>query len=525
MASLVDEANNQSIAAQIQELRNRAARVIKLDVRGLRSQIQIQYRFPGEERPSTEITINVQRHEPQCEQLMAAVGEVLGQNHAQLQHFGISKLKFLNNSYPQFWRGLAANRVLEQVRFGEVEFPNEPDFPSFLANQELRLFVLSACRFSDGAFRSFCQGIQSSRIKKLHIRDGNRALGIAWSLLWSALEHGATRLESLEVGFSDSAPHGSETGFESLLTNNTNIQSLCLHGCFWDRDRHPFFVALGRGLAVNTTVKFLNLDSSSMSGTSTIYKGMIQTMFAEGLDQNMAVNSLTVKMDVCPNTVNALVDGLEDMMRNRASAATRGDRHPEESLPVLKEVAITFGDSFHEDPLATDALRDLFLDRLSRSVVILVEKVKVQSLPRGQLLSPKVYDFIRSTQITERLELSGYYGRPDDKKLVNLADAMEANNSISEIQVGRERFDTMTNLLPSRNKYRIRCQCRRNEIQVHTLRKNENLNLLPLVLTKLLPSDDTPADENERRKIEARQLVDRTIAYEVLKDIPVLFAV
>ena len=102
---------------------------------------------------------------------------------------------------------------------------------------------------------------------------------------------------------------------------------------------------------------------------------------------------------------------------------------------------------------------------------------------------------------------------------------MEANNSISEIQVGRERFDTMTNLLPSRNKYRIRCQCRRNEIQVHTLRKNENLNLLPLVLAKLLPSDDTPADENERRKIEARQLVDRTIAYEVLKDIPVLFAV
>ena len=60
---------------------------------------------------------------------------------------------------------------------------------------------------------------------------------------------------------------------------------------------------------------------------------------------------------------------------------------------------------------------------------------------------------------------------------------------------------------------------------MHTLRKDENLNLLPLVLAKLLPSDDTPADDEKRGEIEARQLVGRTIVFEMLKDIPALFAV
>ena len=141
------------------------------------------------------------------------------------------------------------------------------------------------------------------------------------------------------------------------------------------------------------------------------------------------------------------------------------------------------------------------------------------------MLSSKMYDFIRSTQVTKSLTLGRFHRRPVDNTFINLADAMEANNSILELKVGRKQFHTTTNLLSSPNKHRIRCKCRRNKIKVQSLRKNENLNLLPLVLTKLLPSDDTPADENERRKIEARQLVDRTIAYEVLKDIPVLFAV
>ena len=142
------------------------------------------------------------------------------------------------------------------------------------------------------------------------------------------------------------------------------------------------------------------------------------------------------------------------------------------------------------------------------------------------MLSSKMYDFIRSTQVTKSLTLGRTRRRPIDNTFVDLADAMEANNSIAEIKAGREEFNnTTTNLLSSPNKYRIRCQLRRNEIQVHTLRKNENLSLLPLVLARLLSSEDRPTNEKERSEIEASLLVGRTIVFEMLKDIPALFAV
>ena len=124
--------------------------------------------------------------------------------------------------------------------------------------------------------------------------------------------------------------------------------------------------------------------------------------------------------------------------------------------------------------------------------------------------------------------LNARYRKPSDDAFADLADAMEANTSISEITVKEEQFHkttTTTELLSSPNKYRIFCQCRRNEIQVETLRKNENLSVLPLVLARLLQSDGTPKDDEERSEMEGRLLVDRTVAFERLKDIPALFAV
>ena len=239
----------------------------------------------------------------------------------------------------------------------------------------------------------------------------------------------------------------------------------------------------------------------------------------------MVVSSLTVKTKVSPKTANALVDGLERMMRNRANAATRGGHDQEESLPVLKEIGLLCNTRFSQDGATADATRDLFFDRLSQSDVIRVEKVKFGLSLGRQMLSPKMYDFIRSTQVTKSLALVGFYQRPVDNALVDLADAMEANNSIAEITVYDKQFPPTTDLLQSPNKYRIRCQLRRNEIQMHMLRKNENLSLLPLVLAKLLPSEDRPTNEKERSEIEASLLVGRTIVFEMLKDIPALFAV
>ena len=205
--------------------------------------------------------------------------------------------------------------------------------------------------------------------------------------------------------------------------------------------------------------------------------------------------------------------------------ATQDGHDQEDSLPVLKELTLDCIDFFHEADYGAGVVGDQFFDRLSRSDVILVEKVMLSTQMGEPLLSSKVYDFIRSTNITKSLELSDYSHLPIDNALIDLVDAMEANNSILELLVGHVEFHTTTDLLSSPNKYRIRCQCRRNQIQVHTLRKPENLSLLPLALARLLPLDDRPTDDEERRIIEARQLVGRTIVFEMLQDIPALFTV
>ena len=212
-------------------------------------------------------------------------------------------------------------------------------------------------------------------------------------------------------------------------------------------------------------------------------------------------------------------------MRNRANVATLGGHDQEGSIPVLKELVISCTNYSRVDESAFGAIRDELFDRLSRSDVILVENVKLDLPVVVPLLSSKVYDFIRSTQVTKSLTLGRFHRRPVDNTFINLADAMEANNSILELKVGRKQFHTTTNLLSSPNKHRIRCKCRRNKIKVQSLRKNENLNLLPLVLAGLLSSDGRSADDEEHSEIEARLLVGRTFVFEILKDSPALFAV
>ena len=513
------------VAAEIQELRKKAARSCRLGVDTTVSRIRILLYIPGEERHPKYITFNAQQNEPQHEQMMTAIGEVLAQNNSQLQRFRLSWLNSWNNVYPQFWRGLAANRVLKEVYFHRIIFPNEPNVARFLTNPALESLDMLNCNFSHGKFCSFCQGIQSSHIKKLRISCLRLPQEASWSLLWSALEHGATCLERFRVGVSSDATHGAENGFESFLANNTTIKSIHLYNIIRGRDDLPFLVALGRGLAVNTIIQIVNIRFPTFPGNLAIGKQLIQTVFSEGLDHNMMVNSLTVEMHACLEAVNALADGLERMMRNRANAATHDGRDEEESLPVLQELAVHFNVSSHDLRATTDTAHALFFDRLSRSDVIRVEKVKVTHSHIEQMLPPKMYDFIRSTRVTKSLVYVSSSGSPNDKRLASLADAIEANHSISEVQVEYDAFHKMTNLWPSPNKYRIRCQCRRNEIQVQTFRKAENLSLLPLVLARLLLLDDRPADYRERRKIEASQLVDRTIAFEMLKDIPALFAI
>ena len=190
MASVMNEAIDQDFAAKIQELREEAARSFRLEVGieiRLRDKIQIVCHFRAEAHHSKEVNI---RALPNSEQVLAAIGDILAQDHAQLRHFLLSRLNCQDNGYPQFWRGLAANRVLKEVRFVQLKFPDEPVATRFLANPALESLELQSCIFSHGTFESFCQGIQSSHIKKLEVGFCRLPPRVSSSLLWSALEHG-----------------------------------------------------------------------------------------------------------------------------------------------------------------------------------------------------------------------------------------------------------------------------------------------------------------------------------------------
>ena len=529
MASVTNEAIDQGIAAQIQELREEAARSFELEVMILENhQISITCDSRAEAQYPKEINIRASPDSQEENEVMVAIGDILAQDHAQLQHFRLLRLSRWDYSYPQVWRGLAANLVLKEVTLYSVRIWHQADVTRFLANPALESLELRSCTFSRGTFESFCQGIQASQIKKLSvgvINVDNLPPRVSWSLLWLSLEHGATRLESLILSVSLEATRSIENGFESFLTNNTTMKSLRLDMDGLSHVNLPFLVALGRGIAVNTTIKCLDLELLSYGGNLTIEERPMQTMFAEGLDQNRTVESLKVRTFRSPESMSALADGLERMMRNRANASSHGGHDEEQSLPILKELEVRCDNQNHEDSSTIGAARDQFFDRLSRSDVIRVGKITYHLPPGQSTLSSKVYDFIRSTRVTKSLESGPYHGASHDVEYSDLADAVEANNSISELEVNGVHFHTTTNLSASPNTYRIRCQCRRNEIQAQTFRKDENLSLLPMALARLLPSDDTPEDDNERQKIKARQLVDRTLAFETLKDTPALFAV
>ena len=191
MASVVNDASDQGIAAHIRELREEAARSFKLEVEIWQNEyIRIVCNSRAEAQHSKEIDIRASPNSQEYNEVMAAIGNILAQDHAQLQHFLLSGLNRQDNGYPQFWRGLAANRVLKEVRFVQLKFPDEPVATRFLANPALESLELQSCIFSHGTFESFCQGIQSSHIKKLEVGFCRLPPRVSSSLLWSALEHG-----------------------------------------------------------------------------------------------------------------------------------------------------------------------------------------------------------------------------------------------------------------------------------------------------------------------------------------------
>ena len=94
---------------------------------------------------------------------------------------------------------------------------------------------------------------------------------------------------------------------------------------------------------------------------------------------------------------------------------------------------------------------------------------------------------------------------------------MEMNESIEEWTIGNTKFHRSTDLLSSPHRYRIHCQCRRNELCIGEFRRDKNHKLLSMVLLRLLV-DGTAIANEERDEMEARQVIDCAIASVVLMD-------
>ena len=109
--------------------------------------MDFDYSFPGEKHSPKKITFINLRDKPHREQVMAAIGEILAQNHVQLHLFRLHEFGWLDSDYPQFWRGLAANQVLKDVCFERVTIPNEPAAARFLANPALESVEVTECPF------------------------------------------------------------------------------------------------------------------------------------------------------------------------------------------------------------------------------------------------------------------------------------------------------------------------------------------------------------------------------------------
>ena len=454
--------------------------------------------------------------------IIRQITNMLHQNLPTLAHFSLSSKAIPKALPPHFWKGITSNRFINQLHLQRLIIHSGPHFRGLIPNTALESLAVLSCTFRDKSFVDFCGGIQSSRIKRLTIRSPTLNTQDSLASLWSALKQGATYLNSVCIGLPHNTDVPAVDGFESFLTNNTTVKDIHLDGFLNHPDSAHFIGALGRALATNTTVKQLRLSEERRLRHGLSEKDLIQTLFVEGLDQNTSVDSIDIQFRTGGIQVfDVLVDGLERMMMNRVIRTTSDRQDREDRTNILKKVC--FGMSGTVDDMIVGL--NGILDRLGRDNSIPIEQVYVEAWTDHGCIPPTVLhlDRIRSTHVMMRSLVVKFreYGQ-DDTVYTELADAMEENESLTEITIGSMDFHHAEYLLSNPNRYRIRCKCRRNDIQMDKLRRGNDSTVMPLVLAKLL-MDDKPTDSNDREKIEARKLVDHNMVFELLKDMPGLF--
>ena len=307
------------------------------------------------------------------------------------------------NPFPQLWRGLAANRTLKQVTLNKILVPNGPDTSCFLTELAVESFTIAGCLFEEDSYVSFCEGIESSPMKHLDIGWSTLAEeDDSWGTFWSSLEHGTTHLESLIVSsrFNSVAP-----AIERFLTNNTTIQKLCLSEFLDHRDNVAFAGALGRSLAVNTTVKCLELLASCQPRRGPSQEVRIHFLFTEGLSQNVSIESIRVDATTRIEATDALTGGLEQMMRNRAGAVGHDTSDDTYTNVVLKELEVVHPWFLGIDGDGVVVAFDGLLDRLAQNDAIPVEKLMSRLDALGMTMPQKVLDLVCSSRVIRSLQV------------------------------------------------------------------------------------------------------------------------
>ena len=140
----------------------------------------------------------------------------------------------------------------------------------------------------------------------------------------------------------------------------------------------------------------------------------------------------------------------------------------------------------------------------------------------GMTMPQKVLDLVCSSRVIRSLEVLFPDWNPSDDTMSDLTSAIEKSDSITELCIGETIFHNEADLILFPSRYRIRYHCRRNGIQTKTLRHGSNIQLMALILSRLL-GDSVETEGKTQKEIESRGLVDRSVAFELLKDIPALF--
>ena len=334
--------------------------------------------------------------------------------------------------------------------------------------------------------------------------------------LWSALAVNRSIERTRVICPScDGAPpidmYGTQQLQSMLETNATMTKLSFLGGC--PPFSNSFFVALGAGLAPNTTLKILDLSEVSWNESD-----YLASLFEGGLDRNIGLEKLCLEVDEL-SEVQDFVSGIDRMAKT-----TSTEHHMDGSHRVLNLKKLDLCIGYHNDVVECTTL---VLDCLIRNkAYFTLEELHLDYWSRNpeeedSSLFVKLAAFIEAfptvTSLTMPFPSKAIH---DDSNLAVLANTLENNTTMVQFEMGgldktagveeRNEWDPLV----KPNYRRILCSVLQNKRELPKFLESSKKSLLPSALATLLKPS----------KYEAEQAFNLNHALYLVRNSPELFS-